>query len=84
MKRIAIAVSALALCIATAVADEPVNQDEAKSIQAALQEWGCEGGEMEREEGTLPVYEIDDAVCDEREYDIKLDDKFDVILIARH
>jgi hypothetical protein len=84
MKRVAIAVSTLCLCVATAAADEPVNQDEAKSIQAALQQWGCEGGEMERENGTLPIYEVDDAMCDDSEYDIKLDDKFDVILIARH
>lgn len=84
MRLIAITMAALALIIPTAFADEPVNQDEAKSIQAALQKWGCEGGDMEREEGRLPVYEIDDAVCNEHEYDIKLDDKFDVILIARH
>ena len=83
MKPIAIAASVLALCISAALADEPVSQDEAKSIQAALQEWGCQGGEMERETGSPLIYEIDDAVCDEREYDIKLDDKFDVILIAR-
>lgn len=84
MKLIAIAASALALTIPAALADEPVNQDEAQSIQAALQKWGCEGGEMEREQGTFAVYEIDDAVCNGREYDIKLDDKFDIILIARH
>jgi len=84
MKLIAIATSALALCIPAALADEPVSQDEAESIQAALQEWGCQGGAMERETGTPLIYEIDDAVCDEHEYDIKRDDKLDVILIARY
>jgi len=84
MKPIVLAVSALALCVAHALADEPVSQDEAASIQAALQDWGCEGGEMERETGRPLIYEIDDAVCGEQEFDFKLDDKFDVILIARH
>lgn len=83
MKAIAFALPLIFLG-ASAMADEPVSEDEGQSIQAALQKWGCEGGEMERETGTVPVYEIDDAMCNEREYDIKLDDKFDVILIARH
>jgi uncharacterized membrane protein YkoI len=84
MRLFAITASVLALGIASALADEPVSQDEAESIQAALQQWGCEGGEMERETGSPLIYEIDDAMCDDSEYDIKLDDKFDVILIARH
>jgi hypothetical protein len=85
MKPIAIAVSTLALCATHALADEPVSQDEATSIQAALQDWGCEGGDMQRETGTPLIYEIDDAICrGDREYDLKLDDKFDVILIARY
>lgn len=83
MKPLVVA-AGLTFFLSPALADEPVNQDEAKSIQAALQEWGCEGGEMERETGSPLIYEIDDAMCNEFEYDIKLDDKFDVILIARH
>lgn len=84
MKLIAIAVSALAMTIPAAFADEPVNKDEAKSIQVTLREWGCEGGEMQREKGAFTVCDIDDALCNEKEYDIELDDKFDAILIVRH
>lgn len=83
MKPIAIATITIALGVMPALADEPVSADEGAAIQAALQEWGCEGGEMEKEPGPL-VYEIDDAECSDGEYDIKLDRDFDVILIARH
>ncbi len=66
------------------MADEPVSDEEAQSIQAALLDWGCEGGEMEKEPDDPRHYEVDDARCKDGEYDFKLDDDFDVILVSRH
>jgi hypothetical protein len=83
MKTIVAVALPLIMFGAAAMADEPVSEDEGKKIQAALQEWGCNGGEMEKEPGPL-IYEIDDADCSDGEYDIRLDRDFDVILIARH
>lgn len=77
MKRIAMAACALMLSAPVAFADSKPSDDEAKSIKATLEAWGCKGGEMEKETEGTGVFEIDDAVCaDGNQYDIKLDDKF--------
>jgi hypothetical protein len=66
------------------LADTPVTPAEAEKIKAALESFGCTGGKMEKEDedATLP-YEVDDAKCKSGEYDIKLDENFNVIIMLR-
>jgi hypothetical protein len=73
----------LAIPAVPALADEDVSEDEAKKIEAALNEWGCKGGKMEKEPES-GVYEVDDTECAGGEYDAKLDSDLNVILITRH
>ncbi|MEQ8652995.1 MAG: hypothetical protein RIC87_11070 [Kiloniellales bacterium] len=84
MKYAAITVLALSLTPLAALADEPVNDDEANAIQNALNAWGCAGGDMEKESGDVLHYEVEDAECDAGEYDFRLDKDFNVLLISRH
>ena len=39
------------------------SEDEAKKVKAALTEWGCEGGTIEKESEATGVFEVDDAKC---------------------
>ena len=84
MKSLAIAALALAFCATPASADEDVSAEEGKKIQATLTAWGCKGGDMEKEKEDPVVYEIDDAECQGGEYDMKLNNEFEVILVSRH
>lgn len=84
MRMIAIAALALGFMALPAAADEPVSDAEAESIQAALAVWNCAGGEMEKELGGANTYEIDDAECENGEYDFKLDSDFNIIIATRH
>jgi hypothetical protein len=66
------------------LADNKVSSEEAEKIKAALEAFGCTGGEMEKEdEGSALLYEVDDAKCKSGEYDIKLDKDFKVIVMIR-
>jgi hypothetical protein len=66
------------------VADTLVSQEEAEKIKAALDALGCTGGKMEKEsEGGTFAYKVDDARCRGGEYDIKLDQNFNVIIMLR-
>jgi hypothetical protein len=63
---------------------DKVSSEEAEKIKAALEAFGCTGGEMEKEdEGSTLLYEVDDAKCKSGEYDIKLDKNFNVIIMLR-
>jgi hypothetical protein len=45
---------------------------------------GCTAGKMEKEsEGSTFAYKVDDAKCKGGEYDIKLDQNFNVIIMLR-
>ena len=83
MLRAVLAVAAMSLTLNAAWADTPVSEADAAKIRAALQEWGCTGGKMEKEDEGSGVYEVDDAKCKGVQYDIKLDKDFKVILISR-
>lgn len=84
MKCATITVLALSLIALPAIADQPVTDDEANAIQNALNAFGCAGGEMEKESGDVPHYEVEDAECEPGEYDFRLDKDFNVVLISRH
>ncbi|MCP4386299.1 MAG: hypothetical protein GY798_33640 [Hyphomicrobiales bacterium] len=84
MKTLVIAGLSLGLCASVAWADEPVSPDEAEEIQAALLMWDCEGGEMEKERHNRPTYEVDDALCENGEFDFKLDHEFRIMVATRY
>ena len=84
MKQLVIAAGVISLLTVPALADEPVSENEGARIQAALEQWGCRGGEMEKERVDPVHYEIDDAICSAGEYDFRLDSEFNVIMISRH
>jgi hypothetical protein len=52
-------------------------------VKAALTDWGCEGGTIEKETEATGVFEVDDAKCKGTQYDIKLDSAFKVISMTR-
>jgi hypothetical protein len=83
MKKLIFVAFAAALCGAPAFADEKPSDDEVAKIKAALTEWGCEGGAMEKESEATSVFEVDDTKCKGMQYDVKLDGAFKVISITR-
>ncbi|HUJ36440.1 MAG TPA: PepSY domain-containing protein [Hyphomicrobium sp.] len=83
MTRTLLAVLAAALCSTAALADAKPSEDEAKKVKAALTEWGCEGGTIEKESEATGVFEVDDAKCKGAQYDIKLDSAFKLISLSR-
>lgn len=54
--------------------DEPT-ADEKTKIEAALAEAGCAGGEIELKDYG---FKVEEAECDGKEYDIKLDKDFKI------
>jgi hypothetical protein len=83
MTRVPMLLLILAAGSSMALADKPVSAAEGEKIQAAIQVWGCSGGEMEQEAEATGVYEVDDAKCKDGQYDIKLDKDFKVISMTR-
>lgn len=82
MNRAAVAI--LGLLIATsAQADEKPSADEMQKLTAALKEFGCSGGEMEKETEASGIFEVDDAKCKGGQYDLKFDKNFELISITR-
>jgi hypothetical protein len=78
-----VTVCALAMCSSAAFADAKPSDDEAAKIKAALADWGCEGGTLEKETEATSVFEADDAKCKGAQYDVKLDSAFKVISVTR-
>jgi len=76
------AVAIGALVSTAAIGDAKVSPAAAKKIKAAMKAWGCAGGKLEQETEATGVYEVDDAKCHGRQYDIKLDKSFRVISIT--
>ncbi len=82
-RTVVVAALGMALLGTAALADEKVSDAEGKKVQAAIGEWGCSGGKMEKEAEATGVYEVDDAKCKGGQYDIKLDKDFKVLTITR-
>jgi hypothetical protein len=57
------------------------SEDEAQGVQDAIERIKCRAQTVEKESDTL--FEVDDAQCDIGQYDIKLDDKFNIISMTR-
>ena len=83
MRRMLIPILGALMTSTAALADQPVSPAEGEKIQAAIKNWGCTGGDMEKETEATGVFEVDDADCHDGQYDIKLDDEFKVISITQ-
>ena len=83
MTKLMMTVCALALCSSAAFADSKPSDSEAAKIKAALSDWGCEGGTLEKETEATSVFEIDDTKCKGAQYDVKLDGEYKVISVTR-
>lgn len=62
---------------ALAQEEEMASEEEAASVSEKLAMINCEADEIEKESDNL--FEIDDAVCEIGQYDIKLDGEFTII-----
>lgn len=66
-----------AMTAAVAMADRPVTEEERAKLVAALSAEGCNGGDMEFDDGK---FEVDDARCvDGKEWDFEFDRDFKLI-----
>ena len=83
MQKSLIVVLAAVLWSTAALADAKPSDAEAEKVKAALAEWGCEGGTIEKETEASGVFEVDDAKCKGAQYDIKLDSAFKVHSLSR-
>ncbi len=83
MNKLIIIACAAILCSTAALADSKPSDDEATKIKAAMADWGCEGGTIEKETEATGVFEVDDAKCKGAQYDLKLDSAFKVISLTR-
>jgi hypothetical protein len=77
------ACAAVALCAAPAFADDDPSEEEAAKIKAAVEAWGCSGGEFEKETEGTGVFEAEDVKCKSGQYDFRLDKDFNVFVIVR-
>ncbi len=62
--------------------DKPSNEEAAK-VKAALTEWGCESGTIEKETEGTGVLEVNDAKCKGMQYDLKFDSAYKLISMTR-
>lgn len=67
----------------TAFADDDPSAEEVEKIKAAVAEWGCEGGEYEKESEGTGVFEAEDVKCKSGQYDFRMDKDFKVFAIIK-
>lgn len=60
-----------------AFADTKPTTQEMEKLKSALSSIGCKGGDMEKERDG--IFEVDDTKCQDGEYDIEFNEKFNVI-----
>ena len=82
MTKFSIFALAMVLASPMAFADDKPTDDEAAKIKAAVAEWGCEGGEYEKESEGTGVFEAEDVKCKAGNYDFRLDKNFKVFAIT--
>ncbi|MGH6768087.1 MAG: hypothetical protein ACRECO_03585 [Xanthobacteraceae bacterium] len=77
--RMLFAMTALLVVMAfPAKADRPTTEAERAKLMAAISAQRCSGGKMEWDDEDRH-FEVDDAVCDGRKYDLKFDAKYRLI-----
>ncbi|MGD8422720.1 MAG: hypothetical protein PVJ46_01660 [Methyloceanibacter sp.] len=82
MKKLMIALSALALMATPAFADDDPSEAEVTKIKEVLSAWGCEGGSFEKETEGSGIFEAEDVKCKDGQYDFRLGKDFKVIVIT--
>ena len=73
MIRAVVTTIGVALLATAALANDKPSDAEAAKVKAALAEWGCESGTIEKETEGTGVFEVDDAKCKGMQYDLKFD-----------
>jgi len=77
MRRLLPTLAFAALATTAAWADRPVSDAEREKLVAALKAEGCNGGEIEFDDGK---FEVDDASCaDGKKYNFEFDASFKMI-----
>ena len=77
--RLLATIAFLIVAVAPAAANErPVTEAERAKLVPAVTAEGCSGGKMEWDEEDRH-FEVDDAVCDGRKYDLKFDGQYKLI-----
>jgi len=66
-----------------AFANDKPSDAEAAKVKAALTEWGCESGKIEKETEETGVFEVDDAKCKGMQYDLKFGSAYKLISMTR-
>jgi hypothetical protein len=75
-RKIALAFAALLAAASPALAkDRPVTASERSALTAAVTAVGCSGGKMEFETDEN-YFEVDDAICDGRKYELDFNVEF--------
>ena len=67
----------------SAFANDKPSDAEAAKVKAALTEWGCEGGTVEKATEGTGVLEVNDAKCKGMQYDLKFDSAYKLISMTR-
>jgi hypothetical protein len=75
MRTFLISVALLAIVAIPAKADRPVTDAEHARLADALTAQGCTGGKMEWDDDDRE-FEVEDAICDGRKYELKFDAEF--------
>ncbi len=83
MNKFSIFALAMVLVSPVAFADDKPSDEEAAKIKAAVAEWGCEGGEYEKESEGTGVFEAEDVKCKSGQYDFRLEKDFKVFSITK-
>ena len=73
----------MALGSTAAFADSDPTAEDVEKIKAAVAEWGCEGGDYEKESEGTGVFEAEDVKCKSGQYDFRLDKDFKVFAIIK-
>jgi hypothetical protein len=83
MKLFLLAALGAAVFATHALADAKPTDTEAARIERAVAAWGCEGGTYEKESEGSGIFEAEDVKCKGGQYDFRLDQNFDVLVITR-
>ena len=75
MRALLISAALLALVAIPAKADRPVTDAERARLADAVAAQGCAGGKMEWDDDDRE-FEVEDAACDGRKYELKFDAEF--------
>ena len=76
-------IAMIVMWASSALANTKPTDDEAAKVMAALAEWSCEGGTIEKETEGTGVFEVDDAKCNGMQYDLKFDSAYKLINMTR-